>query len=62
MGNYPPREKQDLDVGPRGISSRALTPRAPINQQSTSGVEVSTPCGGVSTRGISVFVPGLLEM
>ena len=44
-----PKGQQDLDVGPRGISSRALTPRAPVNQQSDSGVGVSTSCGAVST-------------
>ena len=26
MGLYPRRERRDLDVGPRGNSSRALTP------------------------------------
>ena len=33
--------------------------RAPANQRSAGGVGVSTPCGAVSTRGITVFVPGL---
>ena len=37
-----------------------LASRTPI----TNGVPrvVSTPCGAVSTRGITVLVPGLLEM
>ena len=52
----------DLDVDPRGISRRALTPRAPVNRQSASALGVSTPCGAVSTRGISVFARGLLEL
>ena len=30
--------------------------------QSPSGVAVSTPCGAVSTRGIFVLFPGLLEL
>ena len=33
--------------------------RAPARQRSTGGVRVSTPCGAVSARGITVFVPGL---
>ena len=35
----------------------ALTPRTRANQQSASGVGVSTPCEAVSTRGTTVFVP-----
>ena len=41
---------------------RWLYSRAPANQRSTGGVGVSTPCGAVSTRGITVFVPGLSEL
>ena len=41
-----------------------LSPRAgsmsPSQSAINQGVGVSTPCGAVSTRGISVFVPGLL--
>ena len=33
--------------------------RAPANQRTAGGVGVSTPCGAVSTRGITVFVPAL---
>ena len=40
--------------------ARAL--RAPPKQQSASGVGVFTPCGAVSTRGITGFDPGLLEL
>ena len=36
--------------------------RAPANQRSAGGVEISTLCGAVSTRRITVFVPGLLEL
>ena len=36
--------------------------RASANQRSASGAGVSTLCGAVSTRGISVFVPGLLDL
>ena len=32
------------------------------NQQSASEVGVSTPCGVVSTRGTTVFVPDLMEL
>ena len=41
---------------------RWLYSRAPTNQQSAGGVGVSTPCGAVSTRGITLFVPGLSEL
>ena len=51
-----------LGVVPRGKPRRALAPGAPVNQQSPSGVGVSTPCGAVSTREIYVFVPRLLEL
>ena len=40
--------------GWRWLSSRALA-----NQRSAGGVGVSTPCGSVSTRGITIFVPVL---
>ena len=36
--------------------------RASANQQPARGVGVSAPCGAVSTRGITVFVPGLSEL
>ena len=36
--------------------------RTPVNQRSASGVGVPTPRGAVSTRRITVFVPGLLEL
>ena len=41
---------------------RWLYSRAPANQRWADGVEVSTPYGAVSTRGITVFVPGLSEL
>ena len=40
----------------------ALAPRTPDNQQLASGVGVSTPCGAVSTRGITVFASNVLEL
>ena len=49
MGNYPPRVRQDLDVGPRGNFRHALAPSAPANQQPVKWVVISTPCGAVST-------------
>ena len=39
-----------------------LNIRTIANQRSAGGVGISTPCGEVSTRMISVFVPGLLEL
>ena len=36
--------------------------RTPPNQRSAGGAGVTTPCGAVSTRGHSVFVPRLLEL
>ena len=47
MGPYPPRV--------------VLAPRIPANHQSAIGVVVSTPCGAVSTRRTTVFVPGVLK-
>ena len=40
----------------------AQAARTPANQQSTGGNGVSTPCGEVSIRGTTVFVPGALEL
>ena len=34
----------------------------PLNQQSASVVGVSTPCEAVPTRGVTVFVPGVLDL
>ena len=39
-----------------------LVPRTQASQRSSSEVGVSTPCVAVSTRGITVFVPGLFEL
>ena len=36
--------------------------RAPANQRLAGGVGISTPCGAVSIRGITVFVPALSEL
>ena len=38
---------------------RWLCVRSPANHRPASAAGVSTPCGAVSTRGITVFVPGL---
>ena len=46
-GPYPPRV--------------VLALRAPANQRSARGIEVSTPCDAVSTRENSIFVPGSSE-
>ena len=62
MITYLPRVRRDHDVSPRNNSRSVLAPWAPANQQSASGVGISTPCGVVSTRGISVFGPGLLKL
>ena len=40
---------------------RCLYVRSPANQRSVSGAGVSTPCGAVSTRGITLFVSRLPE-
>ena len=47
-GPYPPRVALDL--------------RALANRRSARGIEGSTPCGAVSTRENSTFVPGLSEL
>ena len=36
--------------------------RAPANHRLAGGVGVSAPCGAVSTRRITIFVPGLSEL
>ena len=41
---------------------RWLYVRSPANQRSASGTGVFMPCGAVSTRGITVFVPRLSEL
>ena len=38
------------------------TPRTPANRRSSSRIGVSKPCGAVSTRRITVFLPDLLEL
>ena len=58
----PPRVQRDLDFPQRGNSCRALAPQTPGNQQSASIVGVSIPCMAVSTRGIAVFVAGVLGL
>ena len=40
----------------------ALALQTQASKQSDGGVGVSTPCGAISTRGTTVFVPGLLEL
>ena len=51
-------------AGPQRCPEGQLSPRAGSMSpsQPASGVGGSTPCGAVSTREISVFVPGLLEL
>lgn len=48
---------------PRGITPhRVLAPRASANQRPAGAVGVSSPCGGVSTRGIIVSVSGVSKL
>ena len=58
MGHYRSRVRRNLTVVPRGNSRRALASWAPASHKVASGVGVSPPCGAVSTRGVSFFVPG----
>lgn len=44
------------------VSRSTLALRAPANQQSMDEGEFSSPCKEVSTRGITVFINGLLEL
>ena len=44
---------------PRGALTLCMSPG---NQRSASGVGVSTPCGAVSTREKTIFVPGVSEL
>ena len=44
---------------PRGALAHV---RSPAKQRSTSGAVVFSPCGAVSTGGITVFVPRLSEL
>ena len=57
MGGFLIRECKPMVSGWRWIYSRA-----PANQRSACGLEFGTMCGAVSTRGITVFVPGLSEL
>ena len=60
VGTYPHRVQRDLDIGPRGKSRNALAARVPANKRPAAGGGISTPCGAKSTRGMTVFVSGLL--
>ena len=51
MGTYHPRVTRALFSSP---SQSAIG--APANQRSAGGVGVSSSCGAVSTRGVTVFV------
>ena len=52
-----------LKISPNGqLWPRARRPQPQPISDAASGVGVFTPCGVVSTQGISVFVPGLLEL
>ena len=53
MEYYRPRVQRDLGCN-------TLTPRV-SNRQSADGVGVFTPWGAVFARGLTVFVPGLLD-
>ena len=62
MGNYPPRVRRDLDVGPRSDSrARWLYEPQPL---STQGMTAGFPhrAGRYRPGGNNVFVPGLLEL
>lgn len=67
------RDTASLSPGVAGVRrsgalSRVETPASrwfcepKLNQQSARGVEISTPCGTVLTRDMSIFVPGLFEL
>ena len=60
--HYPLHVQQDVDVGQMGNSRRELASQDSANQQPACGVGVSTPCGAVLTRTVSVFVAGLLVL
>ena len=62
MRPHVPRVRQDLDVGRRGSFRLAQAPRASPRQQPASAVGVSIPRCAVSTRGITVGIPGLSEL
>ena len=55
-GNKYLRVWRDLDVIPRGNSLRAVARRLAV-----SGVEISTQCATVSTRGRTCYVPGVFR-
>ena len=62
MGNYPPRVRRDLGVGPRGNSRRALASLAPAYQQSPStlwGWGFHTLRGGIDPGDLR-FLPRLV--
>ena len=60
LGLYTPRVRRDLDVVPRGISRHALAPQTqPISKP--MGVGFPHLRAGID-RGMTVFVPSLLEL
>ena len=61
-GSICPRVRLDIDVVPWGTSRHALALLNPAEHQSSDGGRLSTPFGAVSTRGITVFVPRVLEL
>ena len=51
-----------LLFGDGNVSDELALCTSPSDQRSATGAEVSTPCGAVSTLGITVFVPALSEL
>lgn len=49
-------------VSKRYLTARWLHEPQPIGKQPINGVEIFTPCGVVSTRGVRVLVVGLLKL
>ena len=58
----PRRVRWNRDIVPTRASRCELARYAPASLQPVSGFNVFTPCGVVSTIGICVFVPGLIEL
>ena len=62
METYPPRDALALCTIPSQSAIDQLYLRSPVKQRLSTGAGVSTPCGVCSTRGITVFVPGLSQL
>lgn len=59
---YPPRLRRDLGIVSIGNLRHAETRIDSADQQLANKGGVSTPCAAISLRGITVVVPGLLEL